>query len=271
MHHRNPSQLISIVLLLSTAILLAACQRKAGQSNMGEETQRARGSEIVAEFQKRDSTPSRHVTLRMVVATANQPEKEYELEIWRKQSAGETKSLLHVLKPASEKELVSLSIQRTGENPQNVTYHPGNNEYEEFDTDRQAFGGLTVQEMLGDWSKYEHRLLGEKEHEGVKAYEIENTLKPNESSTIKRFVVLIRADNMLPAAAHVFNAQGTEIRTYRIKEYRNIEGHPTFWRVEIENPVRHIKINLEVLNESFNERFDDKLFTRENLKQLATA
>ncbi|HKZ81249.1 MAG TPA: cytochrome P450 [Pyrinomonadaceae bacterium] len=128
----------------------------------------------------------------------------------------------------------------------NVTYHPANNQFEEFDADRQAFGGLTVQEMLGDWSKYDSRLLGEKDVEGVKTYEIENTLKANESSTIKRFVVLIRADNMLPSEAHVFNAQGSEIRTYRIKEYRTIEGHPTFWRIEIENPVRHTKINLEV-------------------------
>jgi len=271
MHLRNPRQVISIVLLLSSANLLAACQRKAEQSNMSEETQRARGAEIVAEFQKRDSAPSRHVQLRMVIATADQPEKEYEFEIWRKQDPGETKSLLHVVKPATERQLASLSIQQAGENPQNVTYHPANNQFEEFDADRQAFGGLTVQEMLGDWSKYEHRLIGEKELDGVKVYEIENTLKPNESSIIKRFIVLIRADNMLPAEAHVFNAEGKEIRTYRIKEYRTIEGHPTFWRIEIENPVRRTKIALEVLNESFNERLDEDLFTRENLKRLATA
>ena len=237
---------------------------------MNEETRQARGAEIVAEFQKRDSPPTRHVQLRMIIESPDQPQKAYEFEIWRKHDPGETKSLLHVIKPSSEKGLVSLSIQRKGQEPENVTYYPANDKFEEFNADRQAFGGLTVQEMLGDWGKYDARLIGEKDVAGVKMYEVENTLKANESSTIKRFTVLIRADNMLPAEAHVFNAQDSEIRTYRIKEYRTIEGHPTFWRIEIENPGRRTKINIEVLNESFNERLDDKLFTRENLKRLAT-
>lgn len=267
MHHR----LFSILPLFLIANMLAGCQQKPVQSNLNEETQRTRGAEIVAEFQKRDSPPTRHVQLRMIIESPDQPQKEYEFEVWRKHSEGETKSLMHVVKPSSESSLVSLTIQRKGEEPLNVTYYPAKDEFEEFNADRQVFGGLTVQEMLGDWGKYDSRLISEKDVAGVKMYEVENTLKANESSTIKRFIVLIRADNMLPAEAHVFNAQGSEIRTYRIKEYRTIEGHPTFWRIEIENPVRHTKINLEVLNESFNERFDDKLFTRESLKRLATA
>ena len=266
MHHQS----LGILLLLLITNMLAGCQQKPEQSNLSEETKRARGAEIVAEFQKRDTKPTRHLQLRMIIESPDQPQKEYEFEIWRKHDAGETKSLLRVLKPSSESSLVSLSIQRKGQGPENVTYHPAKNEFEEFNADRQAFGGLTVQEMLGDWGKYDSRLIGEKDVAGVKMYEVENTLKANESSTIKRFTVLIRADNMLPAEAHIFNAQDSEIRTYRIKEYRTIEGHPTFWRIEIENLVRHTKINLEVLSESFNERLDDKLFTRENLKRLAT-
>lgn len=266
MHYR----LFSILPLFLIANMLAGCQQKPGQSNLNEETQRTRGAEIVAEFQKRDSPPSRHVQLRMSIESPDQPQKTYEFEIWRKHNQDETKSLLHVTAPSSERALVSLSSQQRGQEPVNVTYSPAKNEFEEFNADRQAFGGLTVQEMLGDWGKYDARLISEKDVSGVKMYEVENTLKANESSTIKRFIVLIRSDNMLPAEAHVFNAQDSEIRTYRIKEYRTIEGHPTFWRIEIENPVRKTKINLEVLNESFNERFDDKLFTRENLKRLAT-
>ena len=267
MHYR----LFSILALFLITNMLAGCQQKPEQSNLNAETQRARGAEIVAEFQKRDSSPSRHLQLRMSIDSPDQPQKVYEFEIWRKHNQDETKSLLHVIKPLSESALVSLSTQRKGAETVNVTYHPDKNEFEEFNADQQAFGGLTVQEMLGDWGKYDARLISERDVAGVKMYEIENTLKPNESSTIKRFTVLIRTDNMLPAEAHVFDAQDSEIRTYHIKEYRTIEGHPTFWRIEIENPVRHTKINLEVLNESFNERFDDKLFTRENLKRLATA
>jgi hypothetical protein len=262
-------QTLSILLFLLINIAFAGCRQETKQANMNPEAQRARGAEIVAEYQKRESTPTRHVQLRMTIISANEPEKEYEFEIWRKRDQNETKSLLHVIKPSTERGLVSLSTQSKGQEPVNVSYRPDKNEFLESKSDDQAFGGLTVQEILGDWSKYESRLVSEKDVDGVKMYEIENTLKPGEASTIKRFIVLIRADNMLPAEAHVFNGQDTEIRTYRIKEFRTIEGHPTFWRIEIENPVRKNTIKLEVLNESFNQRLDDQIFARDNMKKLA--
>ena len=71
----------SILPLLLIANLLSGCQQKPGQSNLNEETQRARGVEIVAEFQKRDSPPSRHVQLRMSIESPDQPRKDYEFEI----------------------------------------------------------------------------------------------------------------------------------------------------------------------------------------------
>ena len=261
------------ILLSCLLTLLSSCAKTSDEGSFGgnDAQQLQRGSEIVAEYRKRDSAPNRHALVRMTITSQDQPEKVYEFEIWRKHSPEGTMTLLQVIKPESEKNVASLSTERKGEKSVTVTYNRANNEFEEFGADRQVFGGLTVQEMLGEWDRYESRLVGEQTLDGVKMYQVANTLKPQEISTIKRFVALFRSDNKLPAEAHLFDSQDKEIRTYRIKEYRTIEGHPTFWRIEIENHVRRNKLDLEVLNQSFNERLDEKLFTRENLKRLATA
>ncbi|HEX8096859.1 MAG TPA: outer membrane lipoprotein-sorting protein, partial [Pyrinomonadaceae bacterium] len=146
-----------------------------------------------------------------------------------------------------------------------------NNKFEESDSSRQAFGGLTAQEMLGEWDSFDHRFIGEKEVGGVKTYEVESTLKPDASSRVKRFVTYFRSDNKMPAEAHLFDSQGKEIRTIYVREYRTVKERPTIWRVEIENHVRNLKMAVEVINQSVDEKIDEKVFTRENLKRIVTA
>ena len=270
--HYQTTILSSICFILFCLLIILSGCAKPSEQTVGDEAQQLqRGSEIVAEYRKRDSSPNRHAVVRMTITSQDQPEKVYEFEIWRKQSPQETQTLLQVIKPETERSLVSLSTERKGEKSVTLTYNREKNEFEEVSADRQVFGGLTIQEMLGEWDRYESRLVGEQNVDGVKMFQVANTLKPQETSTIKRFVTHFRSDNMLPTEAHLFDSQDKEIRTYSIKEYRTIEGHPSFWRVEIENHVRRTKLILEVLNQSFSERLDEKLFTRENLKKLASA
>ena len=65
------------------------------------------------------------------------------------------------------------------------------------------FGGLTAQELLGEWDKYDYQLLSEKDLNGVKVYEVEGNLKSPGYSIIARSVTLFRADNYLPAEMHL--------------------------------------------------------------------
>ena len=48
---------------------------------------RERGKQIVAEYLKRDAAPYRKNRVRLTIASASEPLKVYELEIWRKQTA----------------------------------------------------------------------------------------------------------------------------------------------------------------------------------------
>jgi hypothetical protein len=105
--------------------------------------------------------------------------------------------------------------------------------------------------------------------DGVKAYEVEGTLKPGTDSVIARTRTLFRADTYLPAEMHLLNSGGEEVRTFLIKEYRNVAGRDAVWRMEIENHTRPTKVTIETLGLDFPDKADDAMFTRERLKELA--
>ena len=230
---------------------------------------RERGTQIVAEYLKRDAAPYRRNRVRMTITSTTEPLKIYELEIWRKQTEAETLTQTHVVQPADESDLAALSIERKGEPTVNVTYVSSTDQFRETGTNKMFFGGLTAQELLGEWDKYDYSLMDEKDLGGVKVYEVEGTLKPAAESVIARTRTLFRADTYLPAEMHLFDSGGQEVRTFQVKTYRNVAGREVIWLTEIENHLRPTKITIETLGLDFPDKADDAIFTRDRLKQLA--
>ena len=131
------------------------------------------------------------------------------------------------------------------------------------------FGGLTAGELLGEWHKYDFRVLGEKEAGGQKLLEVEGKIKPGESTIFARLSILFRSDNYMPVELHSFDNNGREIRTWRITEIKGDADRPYAARTEIDNPVYKAKIVIEILSREFPATIDDATFTREKLKQIA--
>jgi outer membrane lipoprotein-sorting protein len=182
---------------------------------------------------------------------------------------GQRMTLTHVVKPEASSDMASLSVEKKNEKTLNVSYAQSTGKFVEYDSNKQTFGGLTAQELIGgELEKYDYNYLGEKTLDGAKAYDVECKLKPDQDSTIARSTTLFREDNKLPAEIHMFNSKGEEIRTVHVTEFRTIEGHPTVWKTEIDNPGRKAKITIEVLNVTYPAKIDDKLFGRDNLKRL---
>ena len=228
-----------------------------------------RGTQIVAEYLKRDAAPYRKNRVRLTIASASEPLQIYELEIWRKQTAAETLTLTHVVQPAHESDLAALSVERKGEPTINITYVSSIDQFRETGTNKMFFGGLTAQELLGEWDKYDHKLVAEKELAGVKLYEVEGTLKPTTESVIAKSRTFFRADTYLPAEMHLFNSEGKELRSFQVREFRNVAGREVIWLTEIENHQRPTKVKIETMSLDWPEKADDAMFTRERLKQLA--
>ncbi len=257
------------LLLLFAFGVCAGCKREAPAGHDFTAVNKERGTQIVAEFLKRDAAPYRKNRVRMTITSATEPLKIYELEIWRKQTEAETLTQTHVVLPADESDLAALSIERKGAPAINVTYASSMDQFRETGTNKMFFGGLTAQELLGEWDKYEYSLIGEKDLGGVKVYEVEGTLKPGAESVIARTRALFRANTYLPAEMHLFDSDGNEIRTFQVKTFRNVAGHDAIWLTEIENHLRPTKITIETLSLDFPDKADDAIFTRERLKQLA--
>ncbi len=262
-------------LIIGTLLVLlglagwSGCKREAPAGRDFAAAQQERGRQIVAEYLKRDRAPYRRTRIRMTITSATEPLKVYELEIWRKQTDAETLTQTHVVQPADESDLAALSIERKGEPTTNVTYVSSMDEFRETGTNKMFFGGLTAQELLGEWEKYDYALLAEKEINGVKVYEVEGTLKPGTESVIAKTRTLFRADTYLPAEMHLFDSDGKEVRTFQVKTYRNVGGRDVIWLTEIENHLRPTRIIIETLSLDFPEKVDDAIFTRDRLKQLS--
>jgi hypothetical protein len=260
---------VCLLLLLLGLGVWNGCSRETPAGHDDDAARHERGSQIVAEYLKRDGSPYRKAHIRLTVTSATDPLKVYELEIWRKQTAAEILTLTHVVQPVDENDLAALSVERKGESTVNVTYVSSMDQFRETDTNKMFFGGLTAQELLGEWDKYDYAFVAEKDVAGVKVYEVEGALKPSASSVIARTRTLLRADTYLPAEIHLLDSGGKEVRTFRVKEYRNVAGREAVWLTEIENHLRPTKVTIEVLSVAWPEKADDAMFTRERLKQLA--
>lgn len=230
---------------------------------------RERGAQIVAEYLKRDAAPYRKQRVRLTIMSASEPLNVYELDLWRKQTPTETLTLTHVVQPADENDLAALSVERKGEPTVNVTFVSSTGQFRETGTNKMFFGGLTAQELLGEWEKYEYRFLAEKDLDGIKVYEVEGTLKPSADSVIARTRTLFRADNYMPFEMHLLNSEGKDLRTFRVTKYSKVAGRDVCWLTEIENHSRPTKVTIETLSIEWPEKVDDAMFTRDRLKQLA--
>jgi len=257
------------LLVLMVASVWSDCKRETPAGRDFAAMRQERGRQVVAEYLKRDAAPYRKNRIRMTITSATEPLKVYELEIWRKQTEAETLTQTHVVQPADESDLAALSIERKGEPTINVTYASSMDQFRETGTNKMFFGGLTAQELLGEWDKYDYSLVEEKDLGGIKVYEVEGTLKPAAESVIARTRTLFRADTYLPAEMHLFDSDGKEVRTFQVKTYRNVGGRDVIWLTEIENHLRPTKITIETLSLDFPEKADDAIFTRDRLKQLS--
>lgn len=267
---RSISQFAFCTLLLLLGLgVLNGCRRETPAGRDEPSRRHERGTQIVERYLKLDAAPYRRNRVRMTIASASEPVKVYELEIWRKQIAGETLTLTHVVQPVDESDLAALSVERKGEPTVNVTYVSSADQFRETGTNKMFFGGLTAQELLGEWDKYDYNFLAEKDLDLIKFYEVEGVLKPSASSVIGRTRTLFRADTYLPAEMHLLDSEGKELRTFRVTKYNKVAGRDAIWVTAIENHIRPTRITIESLSLEWPEKLDDTVFTRDRLKQLA--
>lgn len=264
-----------LLVLYLLLILISCTQNRTSQvtnSPIIEVTQnnRERGEQIIAENLKREAAPYRKSRVRLTITSEKDPTQVYVLEIWRKQTNEGALTLTKVIEPKEDQDLATLTVEQKDKPTINITYIPSSNKFRESGTDKIFFGGLTAQELLGEWNKYDSRLLSEKESNGVKLLEVESMLKPDADSVIKRYISLFRADNYLPVELQLFSTENKPLRRFQITETRTIENRKVVWRTEIQNYIYKTKVLIEVLELSFPAKIADNYFEKDYLKSYST-
>lgn len=220
----------------------------------------------MAEYLRRDAAPFRKMRVRFTIRSDGEPDAVYELDNWRKQTPEGTITLSQIVKSPDNAEVASLILEPKGQKATVVTYAASRGEFRETDTKKMFFGGLTAGELLGEWQKYVFELIGEKEIDGRKVFEVDGKLKPDADSVASRMVASFRPDNYIPVELHLFDKSGREIRTYQTTEFNDDPVHPYAVKTEADNPIYRAKITIEILAREFPPTIDDSVFSRNRLK-----
>lgn len=225
-----------------------------------------RANEIISEYIKRDAAPFRKERVRFTIRAEGEPVEIYELDVWRRQKGTQTETLSLIVKPEDDAGSGALAIESDGKPTVNTTYSQSRDEFRETDTGKMFFGGLTAQELLGEWTKYDFKFVGDRDVDGMKAVEIEGKLKDGQTSAIASNKVVIDTQDHLLLEVHLFDNTGKELRSYNYKDIKSANGRRYVAKTEAVNHVYNSRITIEILSREYPAAIDDSMFTREKLK-----
>ena len=263
------SKMNKFLTLTLLVVFAASCGEQPANSNPTTQKKPSanadRGNEIVAEFLKRDAAPLRKSRVRFNI-TSEDGVKLYEIDVLRKQSEGETVTLTQFIKPEEDSDLASLTVEAAGKPTVVTTYSTTLKDFRETDTSKIFFGGITAGELLGEWGKFDFRLI--KEDAGQ--FQLEGKLKKGESGTVARSEVTMRADNYVPTQLKLFDSSDKHIRTFDITETKSDDHGAYASKTIVDNPIYKSKTEIEILSREFPASTDPAFFTRDKLKAIAT-
>lgn len=259
------------IFLLFTTILAGGCADSGNTTNDGRSANPVedRGNAIVAEYITRNASPYRKDLIRFTIRSENEPVQEYELDVYRKQTENETLTTSLIRKPAESAGSGSLSIEIPGKETVNVTYSSARGEFRETGTEKMFFGGLSAQELLGEWTKYDYEFAGERIVDGLTRWEVAGKLKEGRRSVIESNRLVFDPHTYLPVEMHLFDRSGKKLRTYRGTHILSVADKPYVSKTEVDNHIYNTHITIDILSREYPASMDDTIFTRERLKLSA--
>jgi hypothetical protein len=268
-------RIVTTVLLFLFAVAIASCggrenEQTASNGQSKQSGGKDKADEIISEFLKRDAAPFRKVRVRFTITSESDPTKIYELDTWRRQTENQTTTLTQIVKPAEDSDLASLTVETAGQPTVVTTYSATLKDFRETDTNKMFFGGITAGELLGEWSKFDYKILKEEQRDGHPFFQIEGKLKKDLTGLVARIEIDMDGSDYVPRELRVFDASGRQIRTFTIKEVKTDPKGAYAGVMETDNPVYKTKMLIEVLDREFPDHLDDAMFTRDRLKAIAT-
>ena len=113
-----------------------------------------------------------------------------------------------------------------------------------------------------------YKLLGEEEHDGVRAYKVEEQV-PKERAYYSRLITWVATDSMLPLERDYYDVDGKLWKRELFDEVSVIDGIPTPLRIRMQDLQAKTSTELDVSEVRYDVDIPDSVFDPEHLPELA--
>jgi hypothetical protein len=275
-----------VAAVLAMALLLAGCNRNSTTSsnNAAEPASRPApamdAAQIIEQNRKLDDSRDSVMKLRASIQVENPATQltpippEVQMTQYRKRAAdGSEMMLVEFTAPPTQRDLSALISVSPAGDVEATRYNQSSNSFVSSRgvLSEDSLFGMTLQELVGGQpEKYDWKLAGEEVFNQTPVYKLDGRLKPAAESKFSRLVLFIAKDNFAALGAGFYDDHDELMRRMTVDKHAQIGGHWTRMRWTVDNLARQKKIEFETLEARYDQNLSDALFTRDQLKKIAT-
>ena len=185
---------------------------------------------------------------------------------------GEDKQIIWFLAPADDRGVAFLKIEHEDREDEMRMWLPGFNKMRRISSSRkgESFMGsdLSYEDMTTrELHEYTYDLLGEEELDGMPAWLLENTPKPELRSSYSKIISWVRQADIMPVKEEYYDRAGNLLKV-RTMEVRELEGYTLPIRMFVKNVQKEHSTQLTFENIEVDTGIQDDLFHERNLRRL---
>ncbi|MGI5172735.1 outer membrane lipoprotein-sorting protein [Treponema sp. OMZ 840] len=251
------------ILLSLCAALIAATADAAAQD--------VTGRDIMLKAENREKADTSSFQMEMILINAGGSKRVREVSAYKKEYAGETKSVMVFLKPADVTGVgyLSFSYDEASKDDDRWLYMPALKKSRRISgsSGGDYFMGtdFTYDDMSGHKTDdYEHKLLGTETQGGKTCWKIEST--PKQKSAYSKFVSWIDRESLLQTKAEFYDKQGALLKVLTADSIEKVNG---FWiakKMEMVNVQKKHTTVLLTKKIEFNKDIPDSFFRVSSLE-----
>jgi outer membrane lipoprotein-sorting protein len=274
---------IAVFAVCGIAPLLASCYKSSENARVGEKpapppSPLFDASQVIDRYRSvdtsRDSVTRMQAIIHDVGSTSSASGRAIRLTLNEKRFPdGRRAFLVEFTDPPEERDRDGLVLAKTDGQVEGARYFQSKNSFvtSTSPADEDSLFGLTLQELVGGQpEKYDFTAIGEETLGSTPVYRLEGQLKPGAESKFAREVMLISKDNYTLLMSEFYDSQNELLRRLDVGKIGQVQGHWTRMKWTVTNPPRNKKVDFEVTGIKYDQNLSDSLFTREELKKIAS-
>ncbi len=267
---------VRLLCIIAVPLLFSMCSGKSetpAPSPPANAASEISAAEIVEKYRATDNSRNSTIKSRARITEADGSTHDVQMTVYRKRDADKSLTILVQLETADERDRSGLiSINPQGD-IEGVRYVQSNNSFL-TSKDVAAEDGLfkmTLQELAdGQPEKYDFKLLGKETVGAMPAYRLEGKLKAGAESKFPRIATLVSQENFTLLGVDFYDTQDQLARRITMDKIEKVDGYWTRVRWTVDNQASKKKIVFETLNVKYDQNLSDALFSKDNLKKIAS-